>query len=139
MLLFPLLKFYQLPELYMDHFEKPWLRYVSLLIQQPSQLKGKNVLTASLHRGKTPPNKECPGYETKPSDGEASALELWGMWSTPLLPLLLVPLWPGVRVSSIYQIELVPWYDSKPFNGEAPVLELREYPFIVITSWSTLI
>ena len=23
-------------------------------------------------------------------------LELWGMWSTPLLPLLQGPLWPGV-------------------------------------------
>ena len=23
-------------------------------------------------------------------------LELWGMGSTPLLPLLLVPLWPGM-------------------------------------------
>ena len=40
---------------------------------------------------------ECPGYDTKQSDGEVPAvLELWGMRSTPLLPLLPGPLWPGV-------------------------------------------
>ncbi len=40
---------------------------------------------------------ECPGYDTKQSDGEVPAvLGLWGMQSTPLLPLLPGPLWPGV-------------------------------------------
>ena len=40
---------------------------------------------------------ECPGYETKQSDGEVPVmLELWGMQSTPLLPCLPGPLWPGV-------------------------------------------
>ena len=44
-----------------------------------------------------PPPNECPGYDTKQSDGEVSAvLELWGMRSTPSLPLLPGPLWPGV-------------------------------------------
>ena len=39
-----------------------------------------------------PPN-ECPGYDAKQSDGEVPAvLELWGMRSTPLLPLLPGPL-----------------------------------------------
>ena len=42
------------------------------------------------------------------SDGEVSALELWGMWSIP--SLLLGPLWPEVvapdSVLSISQIEL---------------------------------
>ena len=39
----------------------------------------------------------CPGYDTKQSDGEVPAmLELWGMRSTPSLPLLPGPLWPGV-------------------------------------------
>ena len=37
------------------------------------------------------------------------ALEIWGMWSTPLLPLLPSPLWPEVvapdRVLSIGEIE----------------------------------
>ena len=48
--------------------------------------------------GKTPPpHNECPGYDTKQSDGEVPAvLELWGMQSTPLLPSLPGPLWPGV-------------------------------------------
>ena len=32
-------------------------------------------------------SNECPDYDTKQSDGEASVmLELWGMLSTPLLP-----------------------------------------------------
>ena len=44
-----------------------------------------------------PPPNECPGYDTKQSDGEVPAmLELWGMRSTPSLSLLPSPLWPGV-------------------------------------------
>ena len=40
---------------------------------------------------------ECLGYDTKQSDGEIPVmLELCGMLSTPLLPLLPGPLWPGV-------------------------------------------
>ena len=31
---------------------------------------------------------KCSGYDTKQSDGEAPGMELCGMWSTPLLPLL---------------------------------------------------
>ena len=55
------------------------------------------ILTAPLQRGKTPPLNECPGYDTKQFNGEVPAvLELWGMRSTPLLPLLPGPLWPGV-------------------------------------------
>ena len=47
----------------------------------------------------------------KQFDGETPVmLELWGMWSTPLLPLLFGPLWPRVvapdRVLSKGQIEL---------------------------------
>ena len=49
-----------------------------------------------LCRGVRPLN-ECPGYDTKQSDGEVPAmLELWGMRSTPSLPSLPGPLWPGV-------------------------------------------
>ena len=52
-----------------------------------------------------------PGYDTKQYDGETSVMqELWGMWSTPSLPSLLGPLWPGVvaldRVRAMGQIEL---------------------------------
>ncbi len=40
---------------------------------------------------------ECPGYDTKQSDGEAPVmLELWGMWSTPLLLSLQGLLWPHI-------------------------------------------
>ena len=51
---------------------------------------------ASLQRDKTPPN-ECPGYDTKQSNGEVPAmLDLWGIRSTPSLPSLPGPLWPVV-------------------------------------------
>ena len=53
----------------------------------------------------------CPGYDTKQSDGEVPVmLELWGMWSTLLVPLLTGSLWYGVvapdRILSMGQIEL---------------------------------
>ena len=57
-----------------------------------------HTLTCPVSWGCTmyPPN-ECPGYDSKKSDGEVPAmLELWGMWSTSSLPLLPGPLWPGV-------------------------------------------
>ena len=48
-------------------------------------------------RGVRPPPNECPGYDTKESDGEVPMmLELWGMQNTPSLPLLPGPLWPGM-------------------------------------------
>ena len=50
-----------------------------------------------LCRGVRPSPNERPGYDTKQSDGEVPAmLELWGMRSTPSLPSLPGPLWPGV-------------------------------------------
>ena len=46
--------------------------------------------------GKDPRN-ECPGYESKQSDGEVLVmLEIWGMQSALLFPLLPGPLWPKV-------------------------------------------
>ena len=65
-----------------------------------------------LYRGvRPPPTNECPGYDTKQSDGEAPVKpKLWGMWSILSLPLLPGPLWPGVvapdRVLSMGQIHL---------------------------------
>ena len=45
----------------------------------------------------TDPPNECPDYDTEQSDGEVPAmLEIWGMRSTPSLPLLPGPLWPGM-------------------------------------------
>ena len=54
---------------------------------------------------------QYPGYDTKQSDGKApEMLELWEIQSTPSLPLLKCPLWPGVvapdRDLSMGQIEL---------------------------------
>ena len=61
--------------------------------------------------GHDPLPNECPRYDTKQSNGEVPAmLELWGMRSTPSLPSLPGPFWPGVvapdRVLSMGQIEL---------------------------------
>ena len=48
-------------------------------------------------RGKTLPLTSVLDYDTKQSDGEVPAvLELWRMRSTPSLPSLPGPLWPGV-------------------------------------------
>ena len=53
------------------------------------------ILTTLLQRGKTPSPNECPGYDTKQSDGEVPVmLGLWGMWSILSLPLLPGPHWP---------------------------------------------
>ena len=53
-----------------------------------------------LCRGVRPHLNERPGYDTKQSDGEVPVvLEIWGMRSTPSLPLLPGPLWPGVVAS----------------------------------------
>ena len=49
--------------------------------------------------------KECPDYDTKQSNGEASVmLELWEMQSTSSLPLLPGPLWPVVVAHDWVQI-----------------------------------
>ena len=53
-------------------------------------------MTAPLQGGKTLTN-ECPGYDSKQSDGEVPVmLELWGMQSTPSMPSLPGPIWPRV-------------------------------------------
>ena len=58
---------------------------------------GSRIHQLLLCKGVRPPANECPWYDTKQSDGEVSAmLELWRMRSTPSLPLLPSPLWPGV-------------------------------------------
>ena len=42
-------------------------------------------------------HNECPGYDTKQSDGKVQViLELWGMLSPLSLPSLPGPIWPGV-------------------------------------------
>ena len=62
----------------------------------PSQLGLKNIPTALLLRGKTPPHV-CPGYDIKQSNDEALVMrELWGIRSTPSLPSLSGPLKPSM-------------------------------------------
>ena len=61
--------------------------------------------------GIRPTTKECPVYDKKQSDSEASVdVEIWGMQSSPSFPSLLDPLWPRVmapdRVLSMGQIKL---------------------------------
>ena len=55
--------------------------------------------------------KNCPGYDIKPSDSEAPALEISGMWSISSMPLLPGSIWPGVVapdwVLSMGQIEQI--------------------------------
>ena len=85
------------------------VEYVNLVAIKPSRLRQWNAQTASLQRGKT--LNECPGYDTKQSEGEAPVmLEIWGMRSTSSLPLLPGLFWPGVvapdKVLSRGQIEL---------------------------------
>ena len=74
---------------------------------------GCRIYQLLLCKGIRPPPHphKCPGYDTKQSDIEVPVmLELWGMRSTPLLPLLPGPLGPGEvasdRVLYMGQIEL---------------------------------
>ena len=58
-----------------------------------------------------PPHNECPGFDTKQSDGEAPLMqEIRGMRSTPSLPWFPGPLWLEMlaldRVLSMGPIEL---------------------------------
>ena len=72
---------------------------------------GCRIHRLHLCRGPRPSRSSWyPGYDTKPSNGEAPVLELWAMRSTPSLPLLPGPFCPGVvaldSVLFIGQIEL---------------------------------
>ena len=53
---------------------------------------------------------ECPWYDTKQYDGEVPViLKLWGMLSTPSLPLLPGPLWAGVVAPDMVPIDGSNW------------------------------
>ena len=56
-----------------------------------------------------PPHNKCSGYDIKLSDGQAPALEIWELWSTPSLQLIPGPLSSGVvafdSILSMDQIE----------------------------------
>ena len=94
---------------YTSEFESHWVPHSFGLVLHRSKEFRKLLHWLHLCRGgRLYPNK-CPGYVIKPSDGEAPALKIWGMQSTPSLPLLPDPLWPGVasldRVLFMGQIE----------------------------------
>ncbi len=58
---------------------------------------GCRIKRLLLCRRLRPPNNDRSGYDTKQSDGKVPVmLELWGRLSTPSLPLLPGPLWPGM-------------------------------------------
>ena len=68
---------------------------------------GCRIRRLHLCRGvRSPPLNECPGYDTKQFDEVTVMQELWWMRSTPLLPSLPGPLWPGVVTP-----------DMSPING----------------------
>ena len=43
-----------------------------------------------------PPPNNYPIYDIKPSNDKAPALEIWGMWNPPSVPLLTGPLWSSL-------------------------------------------
>ena len=76
-----------------------------------AQSTGAVEYTDCFSTERSTPLKERLVYGAKQSDGEVPVmLELWGMQSTPSLPSLANPLWPGViapgRFLSMGQIEL---------------------------------
>ena len=72
------------------------LNLLSSQVKIIAQSAGTVEYTDCNSAGVRPPN-ECPGYNTKQFDDEVPVmLELWGMRSTPLLPLLPGLLLPGV-------------------------------------------
>ena len=79
-----------------------WLIHCLLISSSSLLFHATSIWGCRIHwllicRGVRPPPNECPGYDTKQSDGEVpTLLELWGMRSTPSLPSLPGPLWPGV-------------------------------------------
>ena len=90
-----------------------------------------------------PTPNECPGYDTKPSDGEVPViLELWVMRSTPSLPSLPVPLCSGVvasdRVLSMSQTKLncVCMLNWIAWNRTILTFKLRAYTKLNCLKWN---
>ena len=90
-----------------------------------------------LCRGVRPPPNECPGYDTKQSDGEVLAmLELWGMRNTPSLPSL-----PGPLCSEVVAPDKGPIYGlirTKPyfFHYMIFAFKLRIYAKMNCLKWN---
>ena len=94
------------------------------------------------------PRNECTRYDTKQSDGEVPVmLELWGMRSTPSLPLLQGPLWPGMvasdkgpicglnRTNGILMLNWIVWLNWIAWNRnvfDKPYLHLNR---VLMLNW----
>ena len=81
--------------------------YISSVIQSVEAVEYINFISAEVC-------DNCPGYDSKQSDGEAPVLELSKIWSTSLVLLLPSQLGPAlkvsVRVQSMGQIKLFKQY-----------------------------
>ena len=89
-----------------------------------------------MQSGKT--SHQWVGYDTKQSDGEVPVmLGLWGIQSTPSLPLLPGPLWPGVvapdRALSIGQIEQVETKEKFRRNISGELESYLKHNYVVKT------
>ena len=83
----------------------------SFFVHFIAQSAGAVEYTDSISAEGLDSSNECTWYDTKQSDGDVSVMhEVWGLWSTTLLPSLPGSLSPGLeapdRVLSIGQIEL---------------------------------
>ena len=99
---------------------------------------GCRIHQLNLCKGVRPPTttNECPGYDTKQSDGETPVmLELWGMRSIPSLPSL--PVAPD-RVLSMGQIELnyVLMLNWIAWNKTILTYKLRTYAKLNCLKWN---
>ena len=74
-----------------------WNKTVLTLTLCIAQSAGAEEYTDCTSAEEQDPTNECPRYVTKQSDDEVPVmLGPWGIRSTPSLPLLPDPLWPGV-------------------------------------------
>ena len=81
---------------YMERYMASSYLYLLMIITY-EHFGGCRIHQLHLCRRARPSPNECPRYDTKQSDGEVPVmLGLRGIWSTPSLPLLQGPLWPGM-------------------------------------------
>ena len=61
-------------------------------------------------------------YDIKPSVGEFLVLALWGIWSTPSLPLLSGPLWPvAVALNRVLSLTTLIFHDDSVIHQNVKI------------------
>ena len=114
-------------------------KYSSLFHYLPIYPSGCRIHRQHLCRGVRFPPNECSGYDTKQSDGEVPVMQ-----STPSLPSLPGPLWPGLvapdKVLSMSQIELncvltLTWIT---WNRTISTIKQRTYAKLNCLKWNCL-